>query len=141
MLKKVPHVRNIISQSAILVKRFEEKLGRCVCAWVGVRAPGRDYSLFIFVQGGLQVPLCSFPSTFVRLLHLISQYPEDSLRLTRQRAVFVTELTSEWTLFHKLLQSKNLSRRENPLARERERAVQIVTIENSMSVQHTPQEK
>lgn len=49
MLKKVPHVRNIISQSAILVKRFEEKLGPCVCAWVDVCALERDYSLFIFV--------------------------------------------------------------------------------------------
>lgn len=71
MLKKVPHVRNIISQSAILVKRFEEKLGPCVCAWVGVCAGARLFSLYFRLGGTIGPPvllplnLCSpFTSNF-----------------------------------------------------------------------------
>lgn len=62
MLKKVSHVRNIISQSAILVKRFEEKLGPCVCVrgWVCARWGETILSSFSF-RGDYRSPCAPSP--------------------------------------------------------------------------------
>lgn len=85
MLKKVPHVRNIISQSAILVKRFEEKLGPCVCVGGCVRAGARLFSIHFRLGGTIGPPvllplnLCSpFTSNFTISRRQFKAYAAES---------------------------------------------------------------